>query len=413
MRLPEVDRNGRLLLAAKAARTFAFGLNSVTLGLYLAELGLGGQAVGAILAAALAGTTLLTLVIALRGDHIGRRRLLVAGSLLMSLAVLVPVVRAEPVVLLMIGLTGMVAVNPNESTGLHSVDQAILPQTVSDRERTAAFGLYSVVAFAATAVGAAAIGPLVALGEAAGLAGPDRYVPAFVAYALAGLVSAALAARLEPGVEIGRPVEVGFAIQRSRSTVARLSALFALDSFASGLVVQSFIAFWFAGRFGLGPAAIGGLFFVASLLGAASFPIAVRLAGRIGLIRTMVFTHIPASLFLIAMALTPPEATPLAVLLFLARAVLSSMDVPARQSYLMAVVDPTERTATAGVTNLARSGAQALGPLAGAALLPFGLGVPFVACGVLKITYDVLLFAAFRARPAPEEIRRPVGGEGG
>ena len=403
MRLPPVDRNGRLILAAKAARAYGFGLNAVALGLYLGELGLSDGEVGLILAAALLGTMLLTLVIAVRGDRIGRRRLLVGGSLLMLLAVLVPLVEGEPLVLVLIGLTGMVAVTSNESTGLHSVDQAILPQTVADRDRTAVFGLYSVVAFGATAVGAATIGPLVAVAGALGLEGPDRYGPAFAVYAVAGLVAAVLAGRLDRQAEVGERIEKGFAIQRSRGVVVRLSALFAIDSFAAGLIVQSFIAYWFAARFGLDPATIGGLFFAGSLLGAASFPIAVRLAGRIGLIRTMVFSHIPASCFLIGMALTPVSAPGLAAAFFLARALLSSMDVPTRQSYVMAVVDPAERTATAGVTSLARSAATALGPLAGAVLLPLGLGAPLIACGVLKITYDVLLFGAFRSRPAPGE----------
>jgi MFS family permease len=404
VRPPDIDRNGRLVLAAKAARAFAFGLNSVTLGLYLAELDLRPETIGAILAAALAGTMLLTLVIALRGDRIGRRRLLISGSLLMLLAILVPVVRGEPIVLVLIGLTGMVAVTSNESTGLHSVDQAILPQTVADRDRTAAFALYSIVAFGATAVGSITVGPLVALGEGLGFRGAERYAPAFAAYALSGLMAAFLAGRLDAAAEVGERIERGFAIQRSRRTVARLSALFAIDSFAGGLVVQSFLAFWFAERFGLEPGTIGALFFAGSLLGAASFPIAVRLAGRIGLIRTMVFTHVPSSLLLAGMALTPTDLVPLAAALYLARSLLSSMDVPTRQSYVMAVVDPAERTATAGITSLARSGSQTLGPLAAGALLtPLGLGAPLITCAVLKITYDLLLFAAFRARPAPGE----------
>jgi MFS family permease len=405
--LPPIDRNGRLILGAKAARAFGFGLNSVALGLYLADLGLDGPEIGTVLGGALVGTMLLTLVIALRGDHVGRRRLLVVGSLLMALALLIPVAGGSPAILALLGLTGMVAVTSNESTGLHSVDQAVLPQTVDDRHRTGAFAIYSIVAFAATAVGAASLGPLVGLGERLGLAGADRYYPAFAAYAAVGLLAALLAARLDGRAELGQPVERGFAIRRSRGVVARLSALFSIDSFAGGLVVQSFLALWFATRFGLDPATVGGLFFAGSLVGAASFPIAVRLSGRIGLIRTMVFTHIPASLLLIGMALLPPTAAGVAAVLYLARALLSSMDVPTRQSYVMSVVDPTERTATAGVTSLARSAAQAAGPfVAGALLVPLGIGVPLIACGVLKIVYDLLLFGSFRSRPAPEEAAR-------
>lgn len=406
-RLPSLDRNGRLILAAKAARAFGFGLNAVALGLYLSELGLEGGEIGAILGGALVGTMVLTLVIAVRGDRIGRRRILVVGSLLMLAAALIPVAGGAAPVLALLGLSGMVSVTSNESTGLHSVDQAVLPQTVPDGQRTSAFALYSVVAFAATALGAATLGPLVAVGERLGLQGPDRYVPAFVLYGGMGLVAAFLASRMDARAELGGPVEPGFAVRRSRAVVARLSALFSIDSFAGGLVVQSFLAFWFAARFGLDPATIGGLFFAGSLLGAASFPIAARLAGRIGLIRTMVYTHIPSSLLLIAMALLPASAAAMAAALFLARALLSSMDVPTRQSYVMSVVDPAERTATAGVTSLARSAAQAAGPfVAGAVLVPIGLGAPLIACGVLKITYDLLLFAAFRSRPAPQEAEQ-------
>jgi MFS family permease len=197
-------------------------------------------------------------------------------------------------------------------------------------------------------------------------------------------------------------------VRRSRAIVARLSLLFGLDSFAGGLVVQSFLAYWFATRFGLPAATIGALFFGGSLLSAASFPVAAWLAARIGLVNTMVFTHIPASVLLIGMAISPEVW--LASLLYLLRAALSSMDVPTRQSYTMAVVDPEERTATAGVTGFARSVAQAAGPLlAGGLLVPLGLGVPLIASGVLKVSYDLGLFALFRRHPAPGETERPAG----
>jgi len=405
--LRHLDRNGRIVIAAKGVRAFAFGLNSVGLGLYFAELGLTGPAIGVVLAAAMAGNAAFTLIIALWGDRIGRRRILVGGSLLMLLAAVIPAVGAHPVLLALVVFTGMVSVTANESTGLVSVDQSILPQTVPDRDRTAAFAGYGLVAFVASAIGSAALGPLVGLADGLDLRGPDRLAPTFMAYATVGLLAAALASRLDSRAELGERLERGFAIRRSRGTVARLSALFALDSFASGFAVQSFVAFWFASRHGLEPGSIGAMFSVGSLLAAASFPVAAALAGRIGLIRTMVFTHIPANLFFIAMAVVPVGAAPLAAALYLARSLLSTMDVPARSSYVMAVVDPAERTATAGVTSVARSLAQAAGPLVGGAVLvPLGLGVPLIAAGALKIVYDVALFGAFRTRPAPGE--RPM-----
>jgi MFS family permease len=389
-------------MAAKVFRGFAFGLNSVVLGLYLAALELPGEVIGLVLSAALAGTLALTLVIALWGDRIGRRRLLVAGSALMALAAIIPLVGANPVLLVLIGLTGMVAVTSSESTGLQSVDQAVLPQTVPDRQRTSAFALYNLLAAAASAVGALAVGPMVALGAALGLHGPSVYAPAFVAYGVAGLASTALSVALDPRVEVGQRLERRFGIHRSRGTVARLSALFSLDALAGGFVVQSYLAFWFAERFDAAPSVVGALFAATNVLAALSFPVAAWLAGRIGLIRTMVFSHIPANLFLIGSALAPTAG--LAIALMLARAALSSMDVPARQSYTMAVVDPDERTATAGVTSLARSTGQVLGPaLAGALLIPLGIGAPLIAGGVLKTAYDLSLYALFRSRPAPEE----------
>jgi MFS family permease len=247
---------------------------------------------------------------------------------------------------------------------------------------------------------------MVALGESLGLTEAAVYTPAFVAYAAAGLASTVLTATLDARVEVGARLERGFAIRRSRRTVAMLSGLFSLDALAGGFVVQSYLAFWFAARFAADPATVGTLFAATNVLAALSFPVAAWLASRIGLIRTMVFSHIPANLFLVGAALAP--TIELAVVLMLARAALSSMDVPARQSYTMAVVDPDERTATAGVTSLARSVGQVLGPaLAGALLVPLGIGLPLIAGGVLKTTYDLSLYALFRSRPTPEEQLRP------
>jgi len=303
--LPDLDANGWRLAGAKLFRGYAFGLNAVVLGLYLAALDLDSAVIGLVLSAALAGTLGLTLVIAVWGDRIGRRRLLVIGSGLMLVSALIPWVGANPVLLVLIGLSGMVAVTSSESTGLQSVDQAVLPQTVPDRERTAAFALYNVIAAAASAMGALSVGPMVALGESLGLSGAGVYAPAFVVYAASGLASTLLTATLDRRVEVGARLEKGFAIRRSRRTVAMLSGLFAVDAFAGGFVVQSYLAFWFATRFGADPATVGTLFAASNVLAALSFPVAAWLASRIGLIRTMVFSHIPSNLFLVGAALAP------------------------------------------------------------------------------------------------------------
>ncbi len=412
--LPPLDRNGRLVLMGKAVRAFGFGLGSVVLGIYLVELGLGAAAVGAVLSAALIGTTLLTLVIAIFGDRIGRRRILGIGGALMLLALVIPLVGADPLFLVLIALTGMVAVTSNESSGLQSLDQAILPQTTDDRHRTAAFAVYGVTASIATAVGALAVGPLTTLGSAMGLEGAARFWPAFAAYAAAGAAMVVVARAMDRGAEPAAPPPVEaagvvarrrFGVHKSRHAVVRLSVLFGLDALGGGLVVQSFLAIWFTEVFGLSVGAVGVLFFAGNLLTAASYPVAAWLAGRIGLIRTMVFTHIPASLLLVGMTLVPWAGV--AAALYLARAFVSSMDVPTRQSYTMAIVDPDERTATAGLTSVVRSVAQSGGPLLAAALvaLPMGLSAPLIACAGLKIAYDVALYFGFRSRPAPEEIR--------
>lgn len=402
LRLPELNGNGRRLMAAKAFRSFGFGLNAVVLGLYLAALGLGPVIIGIVLSAALAGTMVLTLLVALWGDRIGRRRLLIVGSALMLIAGLIPLAGADPILLVAIGLTGMVAVNNNESIGIQTIDQAVLPQSVPDAQRTSAFAVYNLIASVAGAAGALSVGPLVATGEILGFEGTARYVPAFAAYGLCGLASASCTLGLDARAELGTPVEPRFALHRSRGTVAALSGLFAIDSIATGFIVHSYLAFWFASRFDATDAAIGLMFALGNLLAALSFPVAAWLAGRIGLIRTMVFTHIPANLCLVGMALAPALVPAMA--LFFVRSALSSMDVPARQSYTMAVVDPDERIATAGITNLARSGAQMLGPgLAGSLLVPLGVGVPLIAGGVVKTIYDVALFGLFKGRAAPEE----------
>jgi MFS family permease len=405
--VPPFDRNGRLVLLGKAARTFGFGLLSVGIGLHLASVGLSAPTIGLILGGALLGTMLLTLLIAILGDRVGRRRFLVVGSLLMMLAAFMPLAGDAPLVLALIAATGAVAATANESSGLISADQAILPQTVPEDRRTDAFAVYSLVAFGASALGSASLAPLVWLADAAGVEASLRYSPAFIAYAAAGLLSALSAWGIDAGAEVRAADRVqGFGIVRSRRVVAEISLLFAFDSFATGLIIHGFLAFWFASVHGFGPGEISALFFITAILGAVSFPVAARLAARFGLIATMVFTNIPANLLLVAMALVPsgPVGTPVAVAFYMIRSLLASMDQPVRQSYVMAVVDPSERTATAAVTSLVRSGAQTAGPfMAGTLLLPIGLGVPVLVSGVLKIAYDVLLWRAFKARPAPEE----------
>lgn len=411
-RLPPFDRNGRLVIVGKCARSFGFGLLSVGIGLHFSAIGLDGATGGIVLGFALAGSMFLTLLIALLGDRVGRRRFLLIGSALMLLALLLPIAGDAPVLLALIAATGAIAATSTESSGLISADQAILPQTVPEGRRTDAFATYSLLSFAASATGTALLAPLIVIGDALGLDPRDRYVPAFIGYAIAGGVSLVTSWLIDARAEV--PAEhrtTGFAIVHSRGIVARIAALFAYDAFSTSLILPAFMAFWFAEVHGFGPVEVSAIAFAIAVIGAASFPFAPRIARRVGLVNGMVITNVPSNLLLAILAIVPagPIGTPAVVALYLARAFLSSMDVPLRQSYTMAVVHPGERTATAGITSLVRSGAQTAGPfMAGTLLLPFGLWVPVFLSGVLKMGYGVLLWLTFHDRPAPEEARSTV-----
>ena len=290
----------------------------------------------------------------------------------------------------------MAVVDPDERTATAGITNVA---------RAAAGAVAPVLSGAALSAGALCTGA-VGLFARLGLTGPAAYRPLLVVYAGIGLLNLLIFLSLSPAVESAR-VEgarrfVG--LNRSTGTVAKLSALFGLDAFAGGFVLQSLVAYWFHIRWGLSPAALGVVFFWVGVLSGLSLLGAGWLAGRIGLLNTMVFTHLPSNLLLILVPLAP--AAWLAVLLFLARMSVSQMDVPTRRSYTMAVVDPDERTATAGITNVARTAAGAVAPvLSGAALGAGALALPFLLAGFLKIVYDVLVYSAFRRVRPPEERR--------
>jgi predicted MFS family arabinose efflux permease len=257
-------------------------------------------------------------------------------------------------------------------------------------------------------LGALAGGWLTHFAQRGGLTDLDSYRVLLGCYAAAGLVLAALFTRLSPGVETApaetpQTVRSRFGLHQSRGVVARLSALFALDAFAGGFVLQSVMAYWFHVHFGASTAALGTLFFGANLLAAASALLAHHIAARIGLVNTMVFTHLPSNVLLVLVPLMPTMGSAMAVLL--ARHAISQMDVPTRQSYTMAVVAPDERAAAAGVTGIARSLGAGVAPVIGGAFLLTGSGAPFFVAGSLKIVYDLLLYRAFRRMPAPSDPR--------
>jgi MFS family permease len=398
--------DGRKLLAARALRAFGYGYLAVVLGLYLQKLGLSAFQVGIVLTAALAGSALMNVLWTVLADRFGRRRTIVTMAVLMIAGGLLFAVADQFWLLILAAFTGTISASSAEVGPFVTVEQAILPQTAPDQRRTWLFSIYDMLGSLAGAAGALFTG-VVGLFAQLGLAGASAYRPLFVIYAGIGLLNLLLFLSLSDGVEAARVdgARRFVGLHRSRDTVAKLSALFGLDAFAGGLVIQSIAAYWFHVRWGLPPETLGLLFFWVGVLSGLSLLAAGWIAERFGLLNTMVFTHLPSNLLLILVPLAPSAS--LAVLLFLARMSVSQMDVPTRKSYTMAVVDPDERTAAAGITNVARTAASALAPaLSGAAIALGALGLPFFIAGGLKVLYDGLVYATFRDVHPPEELGR-------
>jgi predicted MFS family arabinose efflux permease len=360
-------------------RAFAYGLGAVLLGATLDERGFSSTEAGVVLAAVLAGTVLASLGIARWGDAIGRRRCYVAlyGALLVTGVMFAFAGSAGPLVL--VALAGGLSTEVVESGPFTSLEQAMLAGELEQRHLARGFGMYNAVATASGSLGALAAAGIGPLRDAwAGAPGEQRFFLVLVPAALAGMI---VARRLTPGVE--RPAPTPATTSRtpgaSRPVVTRLAGLFALDSFGGGFVVQAFIAFWLAERFDASVTVIGVTFFAIGLLQTMSFLAAGPLAERFGLLSTMVFTHLPSNLVLVAVAFAP--SLPAAIGLLLARVVLSQMDVPTRQAYVMALVDPADRTAAASVTNTARYLVRPIGPVLAGAAQSLALGFPFVIAG--------------------------------
>jgi MFS family permease len=392
-----------LLFVTRSVRLFAYGFLSIVFVLYLTEIGLGGPAIGLLLTLTLLGDAGISLWITTRADRFGRRRMLLAGAALMAAGGLAFLLTRRPELLMLAAIVGVLSPSGNEIGPFLSIEQAALSQLVADRERTRVFAWYNLAGSAATALGALAGGWLTHLAQRGGMSELDSHRALLAGYAAAGALLAVLFTRLSPAVEsVPAAARSGsaprFGLHRSGGVVARLSALFALDAFAGAFVLQSVMAYWFHVRFGASTAALGSLFFGANLLAAVSALLAHRIAARIGLVNTMVFTHLPSNVLLVLVPLMP--TLPLAMGVLLARFLISQMDVPTRQSYTMAVVAPDERAAAAGITGIARSLGAGMAPMVGGAFLLSGSGVPFFVAGGLKIAYDLLVWRAFRKLPA-------------
>ena len=396
-----------LLFTTRIIRLFAYGFLSVALALYLAQVGLSDPEIGLLLTLTLVGDVPVTLWITTSADRIGRRRMLLLGAGLMVLAGLVFAFTHSFVLLVVTAIIGVISPSGNDVGPFLSIEQASLTQLIPSRERTKVFAWYNLVGSFATATGSLVSGGLVQALQGGGMPVVASYQVVLVGYALFGLILAALFAFLSPVVEASAvsttTLRTRLGLHKSQGVVLRLSALFALDAFAGGFVVQSIMAFWFHQKFGVDPVVLGSIFFGANILAGISALLAARIAARIGLINTMVFTHVPSNILLMLVPLMP--TLPLAIAVLLARFSISQMDVPTRQSYTMAVVEPDERSAASGVTSIARSVGAAISPsLTGLMLAAPGLiGLPFILSGGLKIIYDVLMYRGFRSVKPPEE----------
>src|SRR5713226_4054109 len=418
MALRVLTRDGWLLFLTRGTRLFAYGALSVVLVFYLTGLGLTTSQTGLLLALTLAGDTVVSLYLTTQADRLGRRRMLIVGAMLMALAGLAFASTSNLVFLIIAGTIGVISPSGNEVGPFLPIEQAALSHVVPPDVRTAVFAWYTLAGSFATATGSLCAGMLSHLLQRTAMPPVGSYRVVVLLYAALGVLLAFLFTRLSPAAEMSAPgagsapseaMAKLFGIGRSRDVVLRLSGLFALDSFAGGFVVQSFAAYWFYLRFGANPRTLGVIFFWANLCAGLSALLASRLAARFGLVNTMVVTHLPSNILL----LVPLMPTlPLAILVLLARFSISQMDVPTRQSYLMAVVGPEERSAAAGITGVARTTGAAIAPLFAGFLFarPALINLPFFIAGTLKVLYDLLLYRGFIAVRPPEEAgEQPTG----
>jgi len=361
--LQGLSRDGWLLFATRFIRLVAYGALSVVLVLYLIGVGLTEPQAGLVLTLTLVGDTVVSLYLTTRADRLGRRRMLIIGALLMTAAGIAFALTNNLWLLVVAGVIGVVSPSGQEVGPFLPIEQAALSHVVTDRTRTDVFAWYTLVGSMATAVGALAAGTVTRTLQSTGWDTVGSY----------------------------------------RTVVLKLSSLFALDAFGGGFVVQSLAAYWFHLRFGVDAGTLGGIFFLTNVLAAISALLASRLAARIGLVTTMVVTHLPSNVLLILVPLMP--TLPLATAMLLIRFSISQMDVPTRQSYLMAVVAPSERSAAAGIAGVARTTGAAISPLFVGAMFarPWLMNVPFYIAGTLKIAYDLLLYRAFVSVRPPEE----------
>ena len=411
--LRALTRDGWLLFATRSIRLFAYGAVSVVLVFYLVGLGFSESQTGLLLTSTLVGDTLVSVFLTTRADRIGRRRMLMIGAGLMAAAGLAFSFTGNVWLLILAGTVGVISPSGGEVGPFLPIEQAALSHVVTARNRTEVFAWYTLAGSVATAFGALGGGVLTqVLQESRSLSAVASYRAVLILYAALGVLLVVMFARLSAAAEADargetpavRATLAGLSgLEHSQRVVFKLSGLFALDSFGGGFVIQSFAAYWFYLRFAVNPETLGVVFFAANVLAGISALLASRLATRFGLLNTMVATHLPSNVLLILVPLMPNLS--MAVTVLLVRFSISQMDVPTRQSYVMAVVWPDERSAAAGITGVARTMGAAISPLFAGVLFahPSLINVPFFMAGTLKMTYDLLLYREFRAVQPPEE----------
>lgn len=399
-------RDALLITFAKGLRAIGYGLLSVALGLHLPAIGLSPGQTGAVFTALLLGSAILTAAFAATADRLGRRRVLAvsAGLLIVSGLLFALVRRFEWLIL--ISLLGALSPTSGEVGPFETLEQTILPQMVSAERRNRLFGWYNSAGALMTAFGAL----LVAAPGWLGIPAEAGFAWAFWVYSLLGLAVLVCYLLLSPAIELqaakgSEETRSQTLSLSSRPIIFKLAGLFGVDALAGGFVVQSLIVLWFNLRFGAGASILGPLFAAVELIKALSYLIAVRLADRVGLINTMVFSHLPSNVLLMCIPLMPN--LPLAMTVLLLRHTLSQMDVPTRQSYVVAIVPPRDRTAANGITNVTRTIARMISPaISGLALQIASQGLPFFLGGGLKILYDLGLYFNFRSVVPEDEASR-------
>jgi MFS family permease len=411
-----LSKDGKLILAARMLRTFAYGFLSVFLAIYLKLIGFDDIFIGLTLTFTLVNSVIFTLIASFYADKIGRRKMLIVYAALMSISGTIFFASNNYVALITAAFIGTINVTGTETGVFLSIEQAILPQTINYIEkRNTVYALYNMVGTFAMSAGILASGLPTILEHEYGLNQIDSIRVLFVLYSILGLGVLGIYLSLSKKIEIQENTNNNTKINKipktlkqtlspkSKEVIGKLSGLFAIDSFAGGFVIQSVISLWFFTKFGVDLTTISYIFSIAGVLTAFSFLVAAKIADKVGLINTMVFTHIPSNILLILVAFAPTLL--LAIIFYLARMALSQMDVPTRQSYIVAVVKDEERTAAAGITNISRNIAQSVSPsLAGYIFQSLSfLSAPFVLCGVMKIAYDVILYLNFRNMKAPGE----------